>query len=74
MPWGKKGDGAGKDVKGDGKGKRHSDGHRRAAMAALTLGLQGLHGQVKDMAGATMDGTKVTITVNSTAHSLVTER
>ena len=50
------------------------DGHRRAAMAALTLGLQGLHGQVKDMAGATMDGTKVTITVNSTAHSLVTER
>jgi carboxypeptidase D len=50
------------------------DTHRRAALAALASGLQGIHGELRDAAGTLLAGSKLTITVNSTVDTFETDR
>lgn len=48
------------------------DSHRKATMAALTVGLQGVHGELRDTSDNLIKDTKVTVTVNSTVESFET--
>ena len=50
------------------------DAHRRATLAALSTGLQGLHGEIRDSGDLVLKGSKLTITVNSTVESFETDR
>jgi len=49
------------------------DAHRRATLAALSTGLQGLHGEIRDSGDLVVKGSKLTITVNSTVESFETD-
>jgi hypothetical protein len=49
------------------------DAHRRATLAALSTGLQGLHGEIRDSGDVVVKGSKLTITVNSTVESFETD-
>lgn len=48
------------------------DSHRKAALAALTAGLQGIHGELRDSANRLLADTELVITVNSTVDSFET--
>ena len=48
--------------------------HRRAILAALSTGLQGLRGEIRDSEDLLLKGSKFTITVNSTVESFETDR
>merc|ERR1712223_1630217 len=49
------------------------DAHRRATLAALSTGLQGLHGELRDAGDLVVEGSKLTVTVNSSVESFETE-
>jgi len=49
------------------------DAHRKATLAALSTGLQGLHGEIRDSGDLVVRGSKLTITVNSTVESFETD-
>ena len=50
------------------------DAHRRATLAALSTGLQGLHGELRDAGNLVVEGSKLTVTVNSSVESFETDR
>merc|ERR1712013_144295 len=50
------------------------DAHRRATLAALSTGLQGLHGELRDAGDLVVEGSKLTVTVNSSVESFETDR